>query len=151
MIKIIYTLIFFIPLTLPAQEYRNHGRHGGHRHGHHDSADVSNIKISQEYNVKIAEQEYKFIFSNDSTVKVNGDKEYAIKRIRPGIALVNWPDKNGVMLSNVIDRRAMKMFTTRLSDTKAVIITSGIGYKKTIEVPPPADRQGTEVKPAKKN
>lgn len=143
--KIIQTLILCIPLALTAQDFKGHGRHGHHGHHHNDSAFVSNATITQEYNVKVAAQEYKLVFSNDSTLKVNDDKEYAIKKIRPGILLVNWPDKDGVMLSNVIDRRAMKMYTTKLSDKKAVTITSGLGFKKTIEVPPPAD------KPAKKN
>jgi hypothetical protein len=133
-------------VILAAHYDHHHGRRGGH-HNHCDCNGTS--ATSKIYRVKVAGLDYKLSSVTDSTVKVN-DNVYPLKSVARSVGLVNWTDKNGAMLSNVIDWHHGKMYTTQLSaDKKASIITSDI-LEETTPVAPSANDKNL-VEPVKKN
>lgn len=116
---------FSLILLLGNNLWADHGHHRGrHMHHHHacDTTAGNPQKISYIYKTRINGDEYQFIFLTDSTVKVNNDATFPVKTIGRGTCIVNWTDKNSIVLSNVIDRHRMKVYTIRLDKDKAIIL-----------------------------
>jgi hypothetical protein len=134
--------------------HKGHGGHGsrGHSHGHHGGDHSSNSsKINKNYLLHYTGQDYKLTFLSDSTIKLDNDKVYPVTKIRRGIYLANWPDKNSTMLVNVIDWQEMKVFSTKTtSDKKAVTVTASIS-EEAAPVTTPVIKDEKTAEPVKKN